>query len=52
MCKKAVLSVVDEALCREEKPDFSGLVISSANFEQAADQTGAASTIKARALKR
>jgi transitional endoplasmic reticulum ATPase len=52
MCKKAVLSVVDEALCREEKPDYSNLTIASEHFEQAADQAGAASTIKARALKR
>ena len=51
MCKKAVMAVVDEAFCKEEKPDFSRLTITSEHFEQAVDQAGAASTIKSRALK-
>jgi transitional endoplasmic reticulum ATPase len=52
LCKKAMLKVVEEALRKEEKPDFTRLTISSVHFEQATDQSGAAASIRARALKR
>jgi transitional endoplasmic reticulum ATPase len=52
LCKKAVMQVVEEALNKEEKPDYTKLTISSRHFEQATDLSGAASTIKSRALKR
>jgi transitional endoplasmic reticulum ATPase len=51
LCKKAVMEVVEDAFLKEEKPDFSKLTISSKHFEQAADQAGAAATIRSRAVK-
>jgi transitional endoplasmic reticulum ATPase len=52
LCKKAILQVVEDALRKEEKPDFSRQTITTAHFEQANEQSGgAASTIKSRALK-
>ena len=52
LCKKAVLAVVDEALCKEEKPDFSQLTIASGHFELAVDQAGTGLMNKSRVMKR
>ncbi len=52
LCKKAVMQVVEEALAKEEKPDYSRLTISTGHFDQATDEASAAATIKSRALKR
>ncbi|MBE0569462.1 MAG: AAA family ATPase [Deltaproteobacteria bacterium] len=51
LCKKAVLQVVEEALLKEEKPDFTRRTITNTHFQQATDQSGAAATIKSRAMK-
>ncbi len=51
LCKKAVLHVLEEALGREEKPDFARQTITMGHFEQASETTGASSVIHSRAMK-